>query len=95
MGQDILSLLLENRPLVSTVGKEFVQKRKFAEQGSQDQDGAIPVLDIGRMDNGVKQQAYRIDKDVALPALDFLARVVARRINAGPPFRRPLHSESR
>ena len=90
MGQDILSLLLENRPLVSTVGKEFLQKRKFAEQGSKDQNAAITILDIGRMDNGVKQQAYRIDKDVALLALDFLARVVARRIDAGPPFSAPF-----
>ena len=82
--------LLEHRPLVSAVGKEFLQKRKLAEQGSKDQDTAIPVLDIGWVHDGVKQQAYRIDKDVALPALDFLARVVARRIDAGPPFSAPF-----
>ena len=77
MGQDFLPCLLENRPLVSTVGEEFLQKRKLAEQGSKDQDAAIPVLNIGRMDNGVKQEPYRVDKDVALLSLDFLARVVA------------------
>ena len=40
--------LLENRSLVSTVGKEFVQKRKLAEQGSEEQNTAITILDIGR-----------------------------------------------
>ena len=50
---------------------------KPAEQASKDQDGAIPVLNAGRMDHGVKQEPYRINKDVALLPLDFLARVVA------------------
>ena len=31
-------------------------------------------------------QAQRVDEDVALLALDLLARIVAVRINAGPPF---------
>jgi hypothetical protein len=38
------------------------------------------------MHDGVHQQALRIDKDVALPALDLLACIVARRINRRPPF---------
>jgi hypothetical protein len=29
------------------------------------------------MDHGVKQEPYRIDKDVALLPLDFLTRVIA------------------
>ena len=82
--------LFENRPLVSTVGKEFLQKRKLAEQGPKDQSAAIAVLDIGRMNHCMKQEPYRIDKDVALLALDFLARVVARWIDAGPPFSAPF-----
>ena len=82
--------MLENRSLVSAVDKEFFQKWISAEQGSKEQNGAIAVLDIGRMDNGVKQEPYRIDKDVALLSLDLLARVVARRIDAGPPFCAPF-----
>jgi hypothetical protein len=31
-------------------------------------------------------QSQRIDADVALLALDFLARIVAMRINVSPPF---------
>ena len=42
------------------------------------------------MHDGVKQQAYRVDKDVALLTLDLLARVVARRIDAGSPFFAPF-----
>ena len=53
-------------------------------------DAAIAVLDIGRMNHCVEQEPYRIDKDVALLALDFLARVVARWIDAGPPFSAPF-----
>ena len=77
VGQDFLLCLLEHRPLVSAIGKEFLQKRKPAEQGCKDQNATIPVLDAGRMDHGVKQEAYRVDKDVALLSLDFLARVIA------------------
>ena len=40
------------------------------------------------MDDGAHQQALRIDEDVALLALDFLARVVARRVDAAPLFLR-------
>ena len=58
--------------------------------GSKEQNGAIAVLDIGRMHNGVKQEPYRIDKDVTLLAVDLLARVVARRIDADPPFSAPF-----
>jgi len=77
VGQYFLACLRENRPLVSTVCEEFLQKWEPTEQGPQDQDAAIAVLYTGRMDNGVKQEPYRIDQDVALLALDFLARIVA------------------
>ncbi len=90
MGQGFLLHLFENRSSVSAISKEFLQKRKLAEQSPKDQNTAIAVLDIGRMDDGVKQQAYRIDKNVALLTLDFLTRIVARRIDAGPPFSAPF-----
>jgi hypothetical protein len=43
-------------------------------------------LNIGGVDDGVHRQALRIDKDVAFLAFDFLARVVAARVDAVPPF---------
>jgi hypothetical protein len=42
------------------------------------------------MDNGVHQQALRVDEDVPLLAFDFLAAIVARRIDRAPPFSAPL-----
>jgi hypothetical protein len=69
--------LPKNWPLVSAIGKKFLQKWKAAEQGPKDQSAAIPVLNTGRMDHGVKQEPYRIDKDMALLPLEFLARVIA------------------
>src|SRR5215207_4504208 len=38
------------------------------------------------MDDGVDQQPRRIYENVALLALDLLARIIAMRIDAGPPF---------
>jgi hypothetical protein len=38
------------------------------------------------MDDGMDQQALRVDKNVPLLALDLLSRVVTRRINGAPPF---------
>ena len=80
-GQYFLLRVVEDRPLVSTVGKEFFQKRKLAEQGSEDQNAPIAIPDICRMDDGVKQQAYSVDKNMTL-----LACIVARRIYASPFF---------
>jgi hypothetical protein len=34
----------------------------------------------------MQHQAERINKDVAFLSLDFLAAVVTRRVNRGPPF---------
>ena len=38
------------------------------------------------MDDDVQQQAEGVDEDVPLAARDFLARVVALRVDRGPPF---------
>ena len=47
---------------------------------------AVAVLNGGRVDNEVEHQAERVDTDVPQRASDFLACVVAGRIDAGPPF---------
>jgi hypothetical protein len=71
---------------ISAVDEELLQKRERAEQCRHDEDAAITILDVGRMNDGVEQQAYCVDKNVPLLALDLLARIVAVRINARPPF---------
>ena len=72
--------------MIAAVSEEPLQKRKFSEQCSQDENAAVAILDIGGMDDGVKQQAYRTDENMPLLAFDLLARIVPVRINARPPF---------
>ena len=84
--QDFPHRLLEFRPLIAAVGIELEQERKPAEQGGEQERPAVAVLNVGGMDDRVQQQALRVYQDMALLALDFLARVVAVRIDRGPPF---------
>ena len=80
--QSILKLF----SLVPAVRVEFEQEWKQSEQRAHQQDAAVAILDIAGMDDGAQQQALRIYQDVALLALDLFAGIVARRINAKPPF---------
>ena len=47
---------------------------------------AVAILDVGGVHDGVDQQALRVDENVPLLALDLLSRIVARRVDRGPPF---------
>ena len=49
--------LLEFRSLVSAVGEEFFQNGKHPEQGRHNENAAIAILNIGRMNDGVEQEA--------------------------------------
>ena len=44
------------------------------------------------MNDGVQQQAGGIDQDMPLLAFDFLPRIIAMRIDAGPPFSALFHA---
>ena len=48
--------------------------------------GTVAVLDVGGVDEDAHEQAERVDQDVALAPRDFLARIVALRVDRGPPF---------
>ena len=76
----------KQRALIAAIGVEFHQERIHAEHGRHDQCAAVTILDIGGMNDGMDQQALRIDENMPLLALDLLSRVVARRINRSPPF---------
>ena len=52
----------------------------------QDQEGAVAVLQVGRMDGDGEDQAEGIDEEMAFLAFDLLARVIARRVDVRPPF---------
>ena len=86
VGQDFRECFLEFLPLIATVGKELLQEGIHPEQGCQQHDAAVAILDIGAMDDGVEQQTQRIYQKVALLAFDLLARIIAMRIDAEPPF---------
>jgi hypothetical protein len=83
---DALQSVLELRPLVAAIGVELQQKREPPEQRAHQHHAAVAVLDVGRVDDGVQQQALRVYQDLALLALDLLAGVKARRVDRDPPF---------
>jgi hypothetical protein len=72
--------------LIGAVGKEFLEKGKQVEQRRQEHEAAVAILNVGGGDSAVEEQALGIDQNMALLALDQLARVEAVRIDAGPPF---------
>src|SRR4249920_2051811 len=81
-------------PLIPAVGEERLQKWKHAEQCRHDENASIAILDVGRMNDSVEQETYCVDKNVPLLALDLLARIVAVRINARPPYMGRLKSSA-
>jgi hypothetical protein len=44
------------RPLISAVGEQRLQEGKHAEQCRHDENASIAILNVGRMNDGVKQK---------------------------------------
>ena len=86
MGQDFGEPVGKDRTLIGAVGKQLLKEWKPAKQSGQQQQAAIAVLNVGRVNNGVQQKAERIDENMPLLALDQLAGIKAVPINVGPPF---------
>jgi hypothetical protein len=86
VGEDFAECFLELRPLVAGIGKELLQERIHSKQGRKKENTAIAILDIGTMNDGMQQQAQRVYENLALLAFDLLARIIAMRIDARPPF---------
>ena len=84
--QDLRQSLLELGFLIPAVGKKFLQEREHAKQCPENQYPAVAVVNVRRMNHGVEQKAYRINKDRPFLALDLLPRVIAVRVNLDPPF---------
>ena len=85
MSSNLISMV-EFGSLIAAVGEQLFQKRKHPKQGRHDENAAIAILNIGRMDDGMKQQAQCVYKNMPLLTLDCFARIIAGRIDAGPPF---------
>jgi hypothetical protein len=78
--------LVEFGSLIAAIGEQLFQERKHPEQVRHDQNAAIAILNIGRMDDGVKQQAQRVYKNKCrfLPLIFFPHHSRADRCR--PPF---------
>jgi hypothetical protein len=63
-----------------------LQQREPSEQCAQNENAAVAILNVGGMNDRMKQQAYRVDENMPLLAVDLFARVIAVRINAAPPL---------
>ena len=89
---DIIKVLTEQNGVAPTNAEihEFLsqlQKEwKQAEQCAHQHHASVAVLDVGGMHDGAQQQTLRVYQDMALLAVDLLAGVVARRIDADPPL---------
>lgn len=90
MRQGFLLGLAKLRSLIASIGEEFAQERIQTEQGRENQDPTVAILNVGGMNHRMKQEAYGVDEDVTLLAFDLLARIVAARVDAAPPFSAPL-----
>src|SRR5262245_57693277 len=79
------------RPLIVGIGEDALDEGEAAACAAvEDQPSAITILQVGRVDDDVQQEAERVDENVPLAARDLLARVIARRIERRPPFCAPL-----
>ena len=86
MRRDFRERSVKVRPLIGSVGKQLLQERMHPEQGRKKHDAPVAILDVGWMNDGVEQQPHCIYENMALLALDLLARIITMRIDAGPPF---------
>src|SRR4051794_21924941 len=77
---------MEDRSRIGGIGEPLAQEGELPEQGAQQQHAAIAVLNVGRGDQRVQHQAEGVDQKVALLAVDQLAAIEARRVDAGAPF---------
>ncbi len=86
MGEDAGQGAVKDWPLIGAVGEQIPEKGKQAEHCREQRQAAIAILNVGGGDQAVQQQALCIDQNMALLALDQLARIEPVRIDAGPPF---------
>ncbi len=77
---------MKHRPRVGTVSEQLGEERELPEQGSQQQNTAVAALNIGGGHQRMQHQTQRIDQDMALLALNQLARIEAVPIDGRAPF---------
>ena len=78
----------KQRALIAAISVELHQERIQAEHGRHHERAAVAILNVSGMNDGMNQQALRIDENVPLLALDLLSRVVAGGSIEAPLFQR-------
>ena len=73
--QSFLLTVAEFLSLISRISKKLLQERIQSEQSGKYNDATIAILDVGRRNGEVDQEALRIDADVTFLAFDLLAAV--------------------
>ena len=77
----------EGAGVIAGIGENALNEGKEAAcTPVEHQLGAVAVLDVGRVDDDVQQEADRVDEEMPLAARDLLARIKALRVDRGPPF---------
>lgn len=74
---DLLHRALKLRSGIATVGEDVPQPRPAFENGLEGSRCAVPVLDVGGVDDEADDQADGVDNDVTLAPVDLLSRVEA------------------
>ena len=75
------------RSLIVGIGEDaFDEGEASARATVEDQQRAIAILQIGRMNDDVQQEAECVDQDMALAPGDLLARIKPLRVKRGAPF---------
>ena len=67
---------------IPPVGKDQFQSPESSAQTFHQQHAAVAVLNVGGMNDQLDDQPQRVDQDMSLASLDFLARI----ISTVPPF---------
>jgi hypothetical protein len=82
--------IVRRSALVARVSDDPLQKGKAPSCLPQQSLGPIPVLNAGGMDTDGQQKTERVGQDVALAAIDLLARIIPGRVERGPPLTPPF-----
>ena len=83
---DVREAVVEHRPGVGAVSKQLLEEWELSEQGGQEYQATVAILNIGGRHQRMQQQTQCIDENVALLAFDQLAGIESMGIDAGPPF---------
>lgn len=73
-----LTIFTESRGSSLTSSEKRLQEPERPEQGRQNQDATIAILNVGRVNHGMREQAPDIDQDVVLFPTASLLRIIPR-----------------